>query len=350
MISTTANTAIQWQAGGVEKAGIKWRLLGTYRLMLAMLVVTSHSSDFLPAWVMPLALGNVGVFGFFVLSGFVISEACDRVYRGAAQRFLLNRFLRLYPTYWAACGLAVAIYLYIGHEELSFAPKTILANLGIVYAPPGTFFWISVIWAVGIEIRYYFIAATVSWLAARFPARAGMTYGLAGIVALALYGYTWANDFSVLATFRHAPFFVLGACAYFIVGRGCRKATALAGVAALLSLHSYWDYNAAGPTDLVSSTAIFFFVVAILLALTTTTAGSGRLISADKFFGDFTYPLYLVHFPIVALVATMAEGRSAQLYFSVVLASLAASTLLIFAVERPLMKLRDLVRRRRLYA
>jgi peptidoglycan/LPS O-acetylase OafA/YrhL len=340
---------MQWQAEGLEKPRLEWRLLGTYRLILAMLVVTSHSSDFLPAWVMPLALGNAGVFGFFVLSGFVISEACDRVYRGEAQRFLLNRFLRLYPTYWAACGLAVAIYLYIGHAELSFAPNIILANLGIVYAPPGTFLWISVIWAVGIEIRYYLIAAAVSWLASRFPARDGMTYGIAGIVALALYGYTWANDFGVLATFRHAPFFVLGASAYFAVARGSRKATALLCAAALLSLHSYWDYNAAGPTDLVPSTAIFVVVVAILLALTAFEADSGRLISVDKFLGDFTYPLYLVHFPIVALVATMAEGRSANLYFSVVLASLAASALLIFAVERPLMKLRDLVRRRRLY-
>lgn len=329
---------------------LEWRLFGTYRLMLAMLVVTSHSSNFLPAWVMPLALGNVGVFSFFVLSGFVISEACDRVYRGATGRFLLNRFLRLYPTYWAACALAVAIYLHIGQVELSFVPKAVFANLGIVFVPPDTFLWISVIWAVGIEIRYYIVTAIVSWLAVRFPARSGLVYGFAGFAALALYSYTSANDFSILATFRHAPFFVLGASVYFTVTQRSRRAAALAGMAALLSLHSYWVYNAMGPTDLVPSTAIFAGIIALLLVLASHSTGSRRVVATDRFFGDFSYPLYLVHFPTVALVAAMAGGRSSKYYFAVVLASLAASSLLIFGVERPLMKARDIVRRRRLYA
>lgn len=326
-----------------------WYLFGTYRLILAMLVVTSHSSDFLPAWVMPLALGNAGVFGFFVLSGFVISEACDRFYAGAPQRFLLNRFLRLYPTYWAACALAFAIYWYIDHPQLNTSPIDLLSNLGIVYVPPGTFLWISVIWAVGIEIRYYLAAAAVSWLAAYLPRHASVVYGLGGLAALGLYIFTCLNGFGILATFRHAPFFVLGASAYFALSRRSRGAAALGAIAALMSIHSYWVYNAQGPTNLLPSTVIFGLVVTMLLGLAAAATKSRRMVAVDKFFGDFTYPLYLVHFPIVALVTSMAEGRSAKYYLVIVIASLVTSAVLIRSVERPLLQLRDHVRRRRLY-
>jgi peptidoglycan/LPS O-acetylase OafA/YrhL len=94
-----------------EKVLNPYRLLGTYRALLALLVLLSHSNMWLPEWVRPLALGNVGVFLFFILSGFVIAEALDIFYPGKPQRFLLNRFLPIYPTYWSACVVAIVIYI-----------------------------------------------------------------------------------------------------------------------------------------------------------------------------------------------------------------------------------------------
>lgn len=164
-----------------------YRLFGAYRLFLAWLVLTSHANAYLPGWVGQLALGNIGVFSFFVLSGFVIVEACDRFYRGAPHRFFLNRFLRIYPTYWGACVLAVAVYLALGHQDLSGSLVQVVANLSIVYSPPGVFMWISIVWAVAIELRFYLIAGLVMGLAQRKPGIAVPVLGAAGCTALLGY-------------------------------------------------------------------------------------------------------------------------------------------------------------------
>lgn len=325
-----------------------WRLFGIYRLVLALLVLTSHSNMFLPTWVAPLALGNVGVFCFFVLSGFVISEACERFYRGAPHRFLANRILRLYPTYWAACAVAVGLYLYLDDPRLVFTSATIVPNLGIIYVPPGIFLWVSVIWAVGIELRYYLVAALVSFVAHRFSAHARLVYGIAGVGALAVYGISYLSDFGLLGTFKHAPFFVFGAATYFSIAGRTMKATVLMWCAALLSVHSYWIYNAVGPTDLASSTALYIGVALILVLLAKASVSSRKLVKLDKLFGDFTYPLYLVHLPIVTFIDTLAPSKSSKYYLVVLIVSFSMSGLLILLIEHPLLKLRDMIRCRRL--
>src|SRR5205823_14158971 len=47
-----------------------YRPLGTFRFVLATLVLVSHASGFLPELIGGLSLGNVGVLLFFVVSGF----------------------------------------------------------------------------------------------------------------------------------------------------------------------------------------------------------------------------------------------------------------------------------------
>jgi peptidoglycan/LPS O-acetylase OafA/YrhL len=64
--------------------------------------------------------------------------------------------------------------------------------------------------------------------------------------------------------------------------------------------------------------------------------------------GDLTYPLYLVHWPIIYLVDTLWPHRGIGVYGVIVLASLGAA-MLVLLLERPLTRLRDRVRRRRLY-
>lgn len=62
-------------ASAIPLASHPYRFLGSYRFLLALLVLTSHASGFLGTTVASLQLGNVGVFLFFVVSGAVICEA-----------------------------------------------------------------------------------------------------------------------------------------------------------------------------------------------------------------------------------------------------------------------------------
>jgi peptidoglycan/LPS O-acetylase OafA/YrhL len=311
-------------------------------------VLTSHSNLYLPGWIGPLALGNVGVFGFFVLSGFVIAEACDRFYADAPHRFLLNRLLRIYPTYWVTCAVALAIYLALGNPDLRLDAASVAANLSILYSPHGWFIWISLIWAVGIELRFYFIAALIEVARMLVKGRPLQVYGAAWLTAIALYGMTIATDYQRLSTFRHAPYFMLGMALYHAVERRSR-AGALAAAASLpFVLHSYWTYNAEGPTELLPSTLLFVLVLALMLAA-SFAAVSARTARIDKVLGDFTYPLYLVHWPVVWLVGRLLPGADLDGYAAVVVGSVLASALVLL-LEQPITRLRDRVRGKRLYA
>jgi peptidoglycan/LPS O-acetylase OafA/YrhL len=316
-----------------------------------MLVLASHSNAFLPDFVAPLALGNVGVFCFFVVSGFVIAEACEVFYPGAPTRFLANRFLKIFPPYWVACAFAVAVYVTGDHPEFRADASAVLANLSIVLAPPGAFMWISVIWAVGIELRFYVLAAAIDLTTRRLAARgvsATLTLGIAAALALGLYVYTTAADFARLATFRHAPFFVLGMAYYFwLVGSSRSAATALLA-SAPLTAHSYWTYNEAGGGAPIATAAVFATSVALFCILATIRVSS-IIERMDKRLGDLSYALYLVHWPIVYAVTEL--GLSAPAAFLLILAaSLAAAAVLVTTIERPILVLRDRIRQRRLYA
>ncbi len=316
-------------------------------------MLTSHANQYLPAWIGPLALGNVGVFCFFTLSGFVIAEACDRFYADAPQRFLLNRLLRIYPTYWLCCLIALAIYIPLGHPELKLDALSVAANLSILFVPQGAFLWLSLIWAVGIELRFYFVAALMGFAQMLFKRRPTLLPAAFWIGALALYLLTVAFDYQRLATFRHAPYFMLGVSLYHFVAYRTHGA-ALAALAALpFAVHSYWIYSTAGPTDVLPSTLLFATMLALMLALSFATV-SARIARIDKALGDLTYPLYLVHWPVVWLIGRFLPGAgldgygAAAGYGMVALASVAAAALVLL-LEQPLTHLRDRIRRRRLY-
>lgn len=333
-----------------------YRLFGSYRALLAILVLVSHTNMWLPLWVAPLALGNVGVLLFFVLSGFVIAEACDVFYPGKPQRFLLNRFLRIYPTYWAACGVAIAIYAWTPPPEFNWNFVLIFANLSIVFAerlPPSDLRLISVIWAVGIELRFYVLAALVDYLDRFFSQRGKLQPGrlmfLAGVIFLALYVYTWTTGFNRFSVFKFAPFFVLG----FIYYRWLRyksRISILLGVLTLLAtLHSYILYNSVTPeTDTASTTLVFVAGLVLFAGLACVPSVYRKMEQVDKRLGDLTYSIYLVHWPIVyAVDQSDLQGYAA---FSTALAvSIGLSALIVLTVEKPFLHLRDSIRRTRLY-
>lgn len=83
---------------------------GAWRFFLAFLVVISHlwgSMIHGPA--------AYAVWGFFVLSGFLMTHVLRHKYGESAaglRDFAYNRFLRIFPAYWIACALgAVALFV-----------------------------------------------------------------------------------------------------------------------------------------------------------------------------------------------------------------------------------------------
>src|SRR3984885_14793585 len=71
-------------------------------------------------------LGVVGVFIFFVISGFLVTMSFDQT--GSAPRFLLKRALRIYP------GLAACLLL----SALALGPFVSALPAGEDFPPPHT--------------------------------------------------------------------------------------------------------------------------------------------------------------------------------------------------------------------
>jgi len=152
-----------------------------------------------------------------------------------------------------------------------------------------------------------------------------------------------------LASFRYAPFFLLGMAGYYLVIYGSRQSAILAAVSLPVALHSYWLYNTVGPTAPVGTALLFAAMLALMFALAYVPVPR-HAAPADKSLGDLTYPLYLVHLPIVYLLPRVVPWEGWMGYAAVAVTSVVAAGAIVSAVDRPLNRLRDHIRRRRLYA
>jgi peptidoglycan/LPS O-acetylase OafA/YrhL len=325
-----------------------YRVFGSYRFLLALLVLTSHASMWLGRGVGPLALGNVGVMSFFVLSGFVIAGALDVFYRDSVARFAVNRFLKLYPTYWVAAALAVPVFIYAGHP-LPVTPLAIAANFTILLAHfkiANNLLYISVGWAVVVELFFYILFA-MTWLVSR--GNAAIVAGT-GILFLLFYlAITATDEYSRSFSFlRHAPYFVLGVSYYWALLRRRPANYALTGVSLILTLHSYYVYNAANSQEETLVSSLLFVTSLAIFASLAFAQTSDALKKVDRRLGDYTYAMYLVHWVVIEFVATLAIPDGMRFLLVVAGAGVLAVAINV-AVERPLVRLRSLVRGRALY-
>ena len=102
---------------------IKPDTMGLLRILLAISVVLFHASLNGAQFVG----GGMAVEAFFIISGFYMSLVLDKKYTGINGRyslFISNRFLKIFPSYWAVLILSVLmqalVSLFTGHAFLVF--------------------------------------------------------------------------------------------------------------------------------------------------------------------------------------------------------------------------------------
>lgn len=351
-------------------AGHPYRLLGSYRLLLATLVLLSHTFNMVVGEISKLALGNVGVMLFFVVSGFVIFEALDLFYRGRTPQFLVNRAFKIYPAFWTATLLMYVLHSVFdvssqpGVPPLQFSPWGIFVNITLL---PAYLKWgnnllvVSLAWAVLVECQFYIIAAVLVAVARRLPATNAV---LAAAGCLALLGYLYVVATGSYTRFfgnlQFAPFFVLGAAVYFFETRRTWFPVVLGGAALLLSLQGYFDYNLRGnfrqtvvdlsagvPWPVVASTLLYAIGFVLLLVLLRCRVGATAE-WWDKRFGDLTYAIYMIHLPIIPVIAMIGLSPWPTFLLIVALTIVGAIAIQRY-VEHPLGQIRNRLRGRDLY-
>lgn len=142
------------------------------RGVAALAVVTMHlSSDFNhqyhPSQPVPFGLpqGGYGVYLFFVISGFVISLTTERARN--VKDFVISRFSRLFPVYWAALLLStLVLWVSALPGALSGAPLLVnaLSNVFMIQGWMGIASIDPVYWTLHVEMTFYALMALLIWL------------------------------------------------------------------------------------------------------------------------------------------------------------------------------------------
>lgn len=334
-------------------------MLGLLRFTLAAFVVIAHLAENIK---IVSHLGVFAVFGFYLVSGYLMTAVLNETYSFKFSSFALNRFLRLFPIYYLVAAISVII-LILAPDSSNFHPAwnvqfRLIDVLGNSLVFPFEFYDASFrlvppAWSVAVELICYFLI----WLfVARNQHFAIATFSIAltyHVVSL-LAGMDWSK--------RYFPFyaallpFSIGACIYysrnFFSALNNYSTLKISGAA-----FSVWVFNLA-ICGVVSGLGgsyfdLFFYVnlacLWVLVSCMITPTFSGRLRKSGKLLGDLAYPVFLTHWIVAFLISVFivdGQRRGLSLLAASVLPILAISFSLSWLADRLLEPLRDKIRNR----
>lgn len=328
--------------------------MGLLRLLLALAVVGDHVLPPFP-W-LRLTTGIMAVEVFFVISGFYMQMVLSQRYASAAA-FYLSRAFRIFPTYWIVAALALAFWPANGFRDiaiLGWQPAILVFASNILIVLQDTLLFLGVdhgelfftadfhstapqlssylivrpSWTLALELYFYLLAPFLARLRGFYLGAMALIFTGA---RLAAYGAGLDHDPWFYRFFPfELPLFVLGMLSFRLLRQIevlpllKSKAVALVAIAVLIVLGQHFVLNV--PEQ-------YGFVAAALAAAVAPVAFTAfKDVSIDRFVGDLSYPIYLVHFPIIQFLSND--------YVVVVAISLLVSCLIVVGLDRPLDRLR----------
>lgn len=338
-------------------------MFGTYRYLLANMVVIAHLWPQLAYWV-----GMYAVFSFYALSGYLMALVLTRTYaydvHGTAH-FLLNRALRIYPPYlvvligsilvvWANPELARALN---GHLQLPGSLTSWLHNI-VIFGQSGDWLLgtsmdeqrlVPPAWSLDVELTFY---VGMGLLLARRRSVVWVWFCL----SLAYTVYIVAAGYDLQA--RYYPVgaaslpFSLGALIFHHRAALSRIAGWHVWLGAgLFVIHSVIAGRTWNDPVLQGLYVSLLLAAYTMIGLANVPAKSfpSWLKTLDQQLGDLSYPIFLCHWPVACFVAWAFLGRAAergpQLFFISFVAANIVAILIHQLVEKRISKVRDQVRR-----
>lgn len=364
--------------------------MGLLRVLLALSVVIGHTAPFLG---MTMVGGKLAVQGFFIVSGFYMSLILNEKYPAdgtGTWLFYSNRFLRIYPMYWAVLAIALAQFVGIfaveyfapgffrahfhsltaigaakefwnlSADKIAFITVTNVTLVGmdlsyflrfdldhlaftsnwLLHEPyPFKFYFVSQAWTLGIEVAVYALAPFVFRRSTRFLVTALVaSFALRAVAVEAGYHADPWN-------YRFLPFefglFVAGALLYRLykaapdlvgnraIGLGC-LATGIASILGYQALR----HTGGGALGFEMRELLFLIVFAACIPATFAISKGW---TADRWIGELSYPIYLCHL----LVVQLCNGQFGYGDIKPVAGTIIAAIALTIAIERPLDRFRQ---------
>jgi peptidoglycan/LPS O-acetylase OafA/YrhL len=344
-------------------------LFGSLRTTLALMVMVHHLFY-------PDVLGPYAVFGFYILSGYLMTLIMHESYgfhKTGRIHFAINRFLRLFPMYWIAAIFTLLMIYIVGGEAVQhyhrsmFIPsnmKSIIENVLMIF--PG---WrpdevnprlVPTTWALTVEMFFYLIiciGASKNIFRVKVWFLASLAY-----VALSFYlgGSTADRYFPIPAA--SLPFSI-GALLYFCskiegIRLGfirSRLSTNILFAAMLINVLLWVLVKHALKLGEIAEIG-FYLNLVICSALIFSVIMGGKIAfigkRADKFIGDLSYPIYLMQWQVGLLVSFLLFGFPLHdysisglwsLWVSIVVVIM-LSVACVFLIDRPVQAVRERIK------
>ena len=267
---------------------------GLFRLILATLVVLSHMT--------PFEIGRPAVFAFFVLSGYWVTRMYAEKYQphGGVGVFYLSRFLRIWLPFCAAYMLAL-----LANSMFSeIRPAFLLWGLPLFGIASTGRDVLGTSWSLDIEMQFY-LAVPLLLLVLGMQLRTG-TLAI-GVALLCVLGWFLQLRYGLWTFLSYLPAFVVGALIWSRDYIPSHK-MALGGVVLFLVVGIVvWTIPETHPLlrrDIESPIHEDWFGMVWVACLIPFIAHNVRQMSGhwDMHFGNYSYALYITHWPVIALM------------------------------------------------
>lgn len=316
-----------------------WKIQAGLRFALAFVVVCGHLVRFAPdtggATRALMKLGQfdavAAVFCFLVVSGFSIAHSLHRNTEG----FYRRRVLRIYPLY--VCGILAALVPFLlagpvistpGGQYDQPAPGMVIANLLLLQGfVADTISSNGPLWTLSVEVCCYLLAPIFfkmkSWQLLGLILISSVAFGIHARLGLPFYS-RYRYGLPVL-------FLLWAWLSGFLLHRHRSDARARIFVltlgALLFSLNARFNERF----------AVLTYVAAISIVLFANELRlPARILGLLNYLGEISYPLYVLHVPVLILASGVMGIANAPL---LVMSALLAAVAFYHTVDRPVRKL-----------
>ncbi len=283
---------------------LRFLFASTVMLVHAYVLSRQPQLAFLDQWLS----SEVAIRGFFVISGLLVFMSYDKT--RDLVRYAEKRLRRIYPAYFVVvvgCAALLFAVSRVGAGEYFGvdAAKYLAANLAFLNflwpTLPGVFEGNSLrevngaLWTLKIEVMFYVAVPVIAWMFGRL----GRLRVIIGFYLLSVL-YAWlfqrltesTNSNMYVMLGRQLPgqlsYFMVGALWYYYYGFLERHAVRIGAVAlALMLLHHFFAMPWLEP--------LWLGTLVVLAGFYFYAGNFGR-------FGDFSYGIYILHFPVLQVM------------------------------------------------
>jgi len=304
------------------------------------------------------AFGRFGVTLFFVLSGFLITlllvRERERTGTISLRNFYIRRALRIFPAYYVFLAVSLAAMILIGtppDTTLVLASLFYLLNYAIaLQIVPSSL--VSHGWSLAVEEQFYALWPAIVVRFGRPPAR--LKRVVAGLlVAVA----AWRTVLAVLGVDGYAYYAFDTRFDALLVGCGlalCAEDRWLQPVVRAVSLHPLlpviplvalpWSLTFSGFWNATFGYTAEALLLAVLLvqAMTLGHRAPWHFLNTEtaRYLGALSYPMYLYHQPVAALVSHFGGWRASVQFVANVVLTVGAAAASYRLVEQRFLRMK----------